>query len=414
MPAGRMPNQVSRWLCVRRLLSALSGSPGGFATNTLAGRKQGVRLVPTWTALQHRGSGAAVDADTLAIRNEAVASGVSPGAAAARPKGPRVAPARSRFQYTRKRQYGRSRRVPLRAMRPKAALRDAVRCRMVFASSQPVAPSITRCGRKPPCVMQYDAAWCLHHPSLLRRAAGTSGRDRPGGRVMRMLLSLRGRVQVSSCTAFIATAAITLSGAIGTGVAQAAEPLAWSASTAIDSQATGEVAAQAKQDTVRLADLIRESARRTHGHAPGSVVHKTGVLNVAFGAAPGPVSRYGVYTFALEEWEGQLGVNVAINKLTKPWRSWYDPPIPPESATYMFELSPSETIGTTLFNAAMAIQYGRAPMRSYEAAAAHTLENGSVILELTDARLEAAYHQALEVIHRAERHAPLPHLHEVY
>ena len=42
-------------------------------------------MVPTWTALQHRGSGAAVDADTLAIGDEAVASGVPPGAAAARP-----------------------------------------------------------------------------------------------------------------------------------------------------------------------------------------------------------------------------------------------------------------------------------------------------------------------------------------
>jgi hypothetical protein len=42
--------------------------------------------VPTWTALQHRGSGAAIDADTLAIADEAVASGVPPVAAAARPK----------------------------------------------------------------------------------------------------------------------------------------------------------------------------------------------------------------------------------------------------------------------------------------------------------------------------------------
>jgi hypothetical protein len=43
-------------------------------TKTLAWRKQGLRLVPTWMALQHRGSAAAVDADTLAIGDEAVAS----------------------------------------------------------------------------------------------------------------------------------------------------------------------------------------------------------------------------------------------------------------------------------------------------------------------------------------------------
>ena len=69
------------------LRPALSGSPGGFGTNTLAGGKQGVRLVPTWTVLQHRGSGAAVDADTLAIGDEAVADQVPSGAAAARPCG---------------------------------------------------------------------------------------------------------------------------------------------------------------------------------------------------------------------------------------------------------------------------------------------------------------------------------------
>lgn len=46
-------------------LSALSGSTGGFGTNTLGGRKQGAHLVPTSTALQHRGSGTAVDVDTL-------------------------------------------------------------------------------------------------------------------------------------------------------------------------------------------------------------------------------------------------------------------------------------------------------------------------------------------------------------
>ena len=67
------------------LLSALSGSPDGFGTNTPEGRKQGVRLAPTWTALRHRGSGAAVDADTLAIGDEAVASGVPGRVAAARP-----------------------------------------------------------------------------------------------------------------------------------------------------------------------------------------------------------------------------------------------------------------------------------------------------------------------------------------
>ena len=34
--------------------------------------------MPKWTALEHPGSGAAVDADTLAIGDEAVASGVPP------------------------------------------------------------------------------------------------------------------------------------------------------------------------------------------------------------------------------------------------------------------------------------------------------------------------------------------------
>ena len=52
----------------------LSGSPGGLGTNTPAGLKQGVRLMPTWRALRHRGSGAAVDADMPAIGDEAVAS----------------------------------------------------------------------------------------------------------------------------------------------------------------------------------------------------------------------------------------------------------------------------------------------------------------------------------------------------
>jgi hypothetical protein len=65
--------------------SALSGPPGGFGTNTPAGRKQGVRLVPTLTGLQHRWVGSAVDADTLAIGDEAVASGGSPSATADRP-----------------------------------------------------------------------------------------------------------------------------------------------------------------------------------------------------------------------------------------------------------------------------------------------------------------------------------------
>jgi hypothetical protein len=69
-----------------RLLSALSRPPGAFGSNTLTRRKQGARLVPTSMALQHRASGAAVDSDTLAIGDEAVASGVLPGAAAARPK----------------------------------------------------------------------------------------------------------------------------------------------------------------------------------------------------------------------------------------------------------------------------------------------------------------------------------------
>jgi hypothetical protein len=48
--------------------------------NTLAGGKQGVRLAPTWAALRHPGSGAALDAGGLAIGDEAVASGVPPGA----------------------------------------------------------------------------------------------------------------------------------------------------------------------------------------------------------------------------------------------------------------------------------------------------------------------------------------------
>ena len=34
--------------------------------------------MPKWTALEHPGSGAAVDADTLAIGDEAVRSGVPP------------------------------------------------------------------------------------------------------------------------------------------------------------------------------------------------------------------------------------------------------------------------------------------------------------------------------------------------
>jgi hypothetical protein len=56
------------------LASSLSGLRVGSGANTLAGRQRG-RLVPTWTALQHRGSGAAFDADTLASGDEAVASG---------------------------------------------------------------------------------------------------------------------------------------------------------------------------------------------------------------------------------------------------------------------------------------------------------------------------------------------------
>ncbi len=84
-PCSCSSNGDARASRFRGSLSALSGSPGGFGANTLARRKQGVHLVPTSTALQHRGSGAAVDVDTLAIGDEAVASGVSPGAAAARP-----------------------------------------------------------------------------------------------------------------------------------------------------------------------------------------------------------------------------------------------------------------------------------------------------------------------------------------
>src|SRR5208282_503964 len=45
----------------------LCGRHEHLGTNTLAGRKQGVRLAPTWAALQHRGSGATVDRDALAI-----------------------------------------------------------------------------------------------------------------------------------------------------------------------------------------------------------------------------------------------------------------------------------------------------------------------------------------------------------
>jgi len=40
----------------------------------------------TWMAFQERGNVAAVDADTLAIGNEAAAGGVPPSAAAARPQ----------------------------------------------------------------------------------------------------------------------------------------------------------------------------------------------------------------------------------------------------------------------------------------------------------------------------------------
>ena len=49
------------------LQCALSGSPGGSARIPSPGRKQGARLTPTCAALRHPGSGAAVDADTLAI-----------------------------------------------------------------------------------------------------------------------------------------------------------------------------------------------------------------------------------------------------------------------------------------------------------------------------------------------------------
>ena len=69
----------------RPLLTALSGSPGGFGTNTPAGAKAGGSPRAHVAALQNPGSGAAVDADALAIGDEAVANGVPPGAAAGRP-----------------------------------------------------------------------------------------------------------------------------------------------------------------------------------------------------------------------------------------------------------------------------------------------------------------------------------------
>jgi hypothetical protein len=67
----------------RSLLAARTGSSARSTRRPSRGRKQGfaLRLV---AALQRRGSGAAVDADALAIPDEAVASGRRPGAAAGR------------------------------------------------------------------------------------------------------------------------------------------------------------------------------------------------------------------------------------------------------------------------------------------------------------------------------------------
>ena len=66
------PTQAPRWLRGRRLLSALSWSPGRFGTNTPAGAKAGGSPRAHVAALQNSGSGAAVDADALAIgRKEA-------------------------------------------------------------------------------------------------------------------------------------------------------------------------------------------------------------------------------------------------------------------------------------------------------------------------------------------------------
>ena len=58
---------------------------GQLGTNTLAGMKAGGRLTSTWAALWHPESGAAGGADTPQSGRKAVASGVPPGAAAARP-----------------------------------------------------------------------------------------------------------------------------------------------------------------------------------------------------------------------------------------------------------------------------------------------------------------------------------------
>src|SRR2546427_11635386 len=51
----------------RPLLTALSGSRGGFGTNTSRGGKQGGRLAPTWAACSTLGAGAPVDVGGLAI-----------------------------------------------------------------------------------------------------------------------------------------------------------------------------------------------------------------------------------------------------------------------------------------------------------------------------------------------------------
>ena len=59
----------------RSLLSALPGSPGGVGPETLAGTKAGGSPRAHGAASQHPGSGAAADADALAIGHKAVTLG---------------------------------------------------------------------------------------------------------------------------------------------------------------------------------------------------------------------------------------------------------------------------------------------------------------------------------------------------
>jgi hypothetical protein len=73
-PAGFVPAQerLSVGAASRPLLTALSGSPGGFGTNTPARAKAAGSPCTHVAALQNPESGAAVDADALAIGDEAV------------------------------------------------------------------------------------------------------------------------------------------------------------------------------------------------------------------------------------------------------------------------------------------------------------------------------------------------------